>query len=1164
MKKSNTIQSTDNLQQMLSVEELPPPPPTAQRWRDGGIVQKKVDEIERRISVTSLQQEHEMLEQSVLQQEVEKFQRQQQQHLIREERSPGTANMNNIVRTSLNNNNNNTSILRNDDSTNDLFEDPNTKTVKVRVALRIRPLIKREMLENTVSCVLDDEEHNEVIIGREPKQRRFTYDYVLGPQSSQQDVYDRCHVASLVDGCFHGYNATIFAYGQTGSGKTYTMGSSSLPETRSSRNNHRLNHNHHHVYEDDSISNSFVEESNNDPNINYSDNVLNINDPTAGILPRVAKRLFDKITNNHQHVNHNGRKLKFTVRMTFIEIHKEKVRDLLRPDVGPKRVAVRDDGKGGIRISGLKPIVLKSETDLLKHVNRGCILRTTGKTLMNDRSSRSHALITLMLEQEYDLTEEEIQRNKLKRKNRKKKRRGRFNNHGGNNNSNNNRIDDEMSSKRPGYRCAKLHIVDLAGSERQKRTGAVGNRFQESVRINQGLLALGNVISALGDPRKNRRRHHVPYRESKLTRLLQDSLGGNSQTLMIACVTPALNSLEETLNVLKYANRARNIKNKAKVNVEPELPEVSDEDSLTEEGDLNEENDEEEIMVQDLDLGNQPEMGEQSNLNGLKEENNKMSEMIVLNEQEKIQIQLELQKCQDEMMNVKNDLVSSEARVSFLQDKVQSLETELHGARRERNQVEQALIDARKDLERDEVIFAEKIRQMAELQKKATKFYKDKKNLKEEIISLKAKLKRMEKAIAAKESSKNIDPIMMNNNVPNKLMAISEEMDDIGVQTSFTISKNDNNNDDATESQDIGVQTTHDEFVVKSQNDIIVQDIEVEEKEDEDSKKISSEEKLKSDGNNVKKSIKFVSTGLMKKSTSDEDDDDEVTIMIGEESFAAVNNSMMNISRMESGKENVAPTNNENDDENSNIASQRSRIEVSSSSAQLTAAWLEDVTDKFVQRNEDKEFLMNKTARLRVLNNEKEQAELALRNSVSNYNNNDSSKDGNQQNTSNLDSELLENHLEALEVEVEVETAAVNDLQNTMTNDPKVGLADIYEALDDLEEGEARALLRRCCSRMAKLKRDRGKFEVEMNQKNMKIQAQSEQLANLEMTLHQSSIEYDRRLREQRQKYEAKMGALLRRSLTINSTNKPVTVRMSRKQLKEINPFENKRRSEFI
>lgn len=240
------------------------------------------------------------------------------------------------------------------------------------------------------------------------------------------------------------------------------------------------------------------------------------------------------------------------------------------------------------------------------------------------------------------------------------------------------------------------------------------------------------------------------------------------------------------------------------------------------------------------------------------------------------------------------------------------------------------------------------------------------------------------------------------------------------------------------------------------------------------------------------------------------------------------------------------------------MSSQRSRIEVSSSSAQLTAAWLEDVTDKFVQRNEDKEFLMNKTARLRVLNNERKQAALALRSSMTNNLGNDS-KNSSQQNSSNLDSELLENHLEALEVEVEVETAAVNDLQNTMTNDPKVGLADIYAALDDLEEGEARALLRRCCSRMAKLKRDRGKYEVEMNKKNMKIQAQCEQLAALEMTLHQSSIEYDRRLREQRQKYEAKMGVLLRRSLTSN--RKPVTVRMSRKQLKEINPFE---RREFV
>ena len=116
--------------------------------------------------------------------------------------------------------------------------------------------------------------------------------------------------------------------------------------------------------------------------------------------------------------------MKYTVRMTFIEIHKEKVRDLLRPDVNQERVAVRDDGRGGIRISGLKPITLKSEADLMTHVNRGCILRTTGKTLMNDRSSRSHALITLMLEQEYDLTEEELRKSKVTRKRRKNRRNG--------------------------------------------------------------------------------------------------------------------------------------------------------------------------------------------------------------------------------------------------------------------------------------------------------------------------------------------------------------------------------------------------------------------------------------------------------------------------------------------------------------------------------------------------------------------------------------------------------------------------------------------------------------------------------------------------------------------------------------------------------------------
>ncbi|KAJ9670653.1 hypothetical protein PVL29_026915 [Vitis rotundifolia] len=127
---------------------------------------------------------------------------------------------------------------------------------------------------------------------------------------------------------------------------------------------------------------------------------------------------------------------------------------------------------------------------------------------------------------------------------------------------------DNCSNEEMGeeYLSAKLHLVDLAGSERAKRTGSDGLRFKEGIHINKGLLALGNVISALGDEKKRKEGVHVPYRDSKLTRLLQDSLGGNSKTVMIACISPADINAEETLNTLKYANRARNIQNKPVVN----------------------------------------------------------------------------------------------------------------------------------------------------------------------------------------------------------------------------------------------------------------------------------------------------------------------------------------------------------------------------------------------------------------------------------------------------------------------------------------------------------------------------------------------------------------------------------------------------------------------
>eukprot|EP00957_Ditylum_brightwellii_P051570 3910865-Ditylum_brightwellii.AAC.1 len=118
-------------------------------------------------------------------------------------------------------------------------------------------------------------------------------------------------------------------------------------------------------------------------------------------------------------------------------------------------------------------------------------------------------------------------------------------------------------------KCSKFHFVDLAGSERQKRSQAEGKRLKEGIDINKGLLVLGNVISALGDPKKQKRgKTFVPYRDSKLTRLLKGSLGGNHKTLMVACVSPSSSNLEESLNCLRYANRAKNIQNNAVVNVD--------------------------------------------------------------------------------------------------------------------------------------------------------------------------------------------------------------------------------------------------------------------------------------------------------------------------------------------------------------------------------------------------------------------------------------------------------------------------------------------------------------------------------------------------------------------------------------------------------------------
>ncbi|KAK8304930.1 hypothetical protein V6Z12_D03G027300 [Gossypium hirsutum] len=310
-------------------------------------------------------------------------------------------------------------------------------------------------------------------------------------------MFEEC-VAPLVDGLFPGYNATVLAYGQTGSGKTYTMGTAIKDGSE------------------------------------------------TGLIPQVMNALFKKIeTLKHQ--------TEFQLHVSFIEILKEEVRDLLDSEPVSKPVTpngnaakvtvpgrppiqIRESSNGVITLAGSTEVAVSTLQEMATCLEQGSINRATGSTNMNNQSSRSHAIFTITLEQMHKIQSVSAV---------------------------NDTSDEDMGEE---YLCAKLHLVDLAGSERAKRTGSDGLRLKEGIHINRGLLALGNVISALGDEKKRKEGVHVPYRDSKLTRLLQDSLGGNSKTVMIACVSPADINAEESLNTLKYANRARNIQNKPVVN----------------------------------------------------------------------------------------------------------------------------------------------------------------------------------------------------------------------------------------------------------------------------------------------------------------------------------------------------------------------------------------------------------------------------------------------------------------------------------------------------------------------------------------------------------------------------------------------------------------------
>ncbi|KAM7408248.1 hypothetical protein PAMA_002108 [Pampus argenteus] len=237
-------------------------------------------------------------------------------------------------------------------------------------------------------------------------------------------------------------------------------------------------------------------------------------DPLAGIIPRTLHQIFEKLSENGT---------EFSVKVSLLEIYNEELFDLLSPteDVN-ERLQLFDDprNKRGVVVKGLEEVTVHNKDEVYQILERGAAKRRTASTLMNAYSSRSHSVFSVTIHmKEITLDGEEL------------------------------------------VKIGKLNLVDLAGSENIGRSGAVDKRAREAGNINQSLLTLGRVITALVE-----KRPHVPYRESKLTRILQDSLGGRTKTSIIATVSPSSSNLEETLSTLEYASRAKNIMNKPEVN----------------------------------------------------------------------------------------------------------------------------------------------------------------------------------------------------------------------------------------------------------------------------------------------------------------------------------------------------------------------------------------------------------------------------------------------------------------------------------------------------------------------------------------------------------------------------------------------------------------------
>jgi kinesin family member 1 len=339
-------------------------------------------------------------------------------------------------------------------------------------------------------------------ISRPDMTRSFEFDYSywsFDPEDplfiTQEKVFEDLG-CQMLDHAFEGYNVCIFAYGQTGSGKTYTM-------------------------------------------MGY--------DEAKGLIPRLCTELFNRVAAN------KDADLTFNNEVSYMEIYCERVRDLLNPK-NTGNLRVREHPVLGPYVEDLSKVAVESYDDINRLMEEGNQARTVAATNMNETSSRSHAVFTLVMTQR--------------------------------------RVDPE--TKRVGEKVARISLVDLAGSERASSTGATGDRLKEGANINKSLTMLGKVIAALADLAKEdgtKRRQtlggtgtpgsasgsaadkasFVPYRDSVLTWLLKDSLGGNSKTAMVAAISPADINFDETLSTLRYADNAKRIKTHAKVNEDPNV-----------------------------------------------------------------------------------------------------------------------------------------------------------------------------------------------------------------------------------------------------------------------------------------------------------------------------------------------------------------------------------------------------------------------------------------------------------------------------------------------------------------------------------------------------------------------------------------------------------------